>query len=207
MIRFTLLFFALWLTPSLLLAVDLPLAPEAVKPLPSGTRAPTPELISADGSACDLSRLFREKPTVLIFYRGGWCPFCNRHLAALAECELPLRQMGYQIIAVTPEAPPKLKSTAKENRVRYRLLSDRAMLAAGAYGVAFRVSVETGQDYQRNGIELPVAPDGLGFWQPVPAAFIISREGIVRFVYSNPDPENAISVNELLRAAKAAAKD
>ncbi len=189
-----------------LAAATLPNTAEQITPLLAGSHAPTPVLTDADGAAFDLARAFATKPTVLIFYRGGWCPFCNRHLAALADVEIQLRSLGYQIIGVTPDSPEQLGATAKENHVRYRLLSDRAMQAAGAYGVAFRLPAAAGKDYKRNGIDLPAAPDGDGFWQPVPAAFIVSRDGTIRFVYSNPDPENSIKINDLLVAAKAAAR-
>ncbi len=184
----------------------LPTMPEKVHPLAVGSHAPTPMLRGADDKDFDLAAALAEKPTVLIFYRGGWCPFCNRHLAALADIEIDLRTLGFQLIGITPDEPAQLTPTAQENRVRYRLLSDRGMLAAGAYGVAFRLPQQAGEDYRKNGILLPAAPDGVGFWQPVPAAFIISRDGTIRFVYSNPDPENSIEAAKLLAAAKEAAK-
>ena len=187
-------------------AGELPTTPEQVRPLPVGSHAPTPMLRGADGRDFDLAAAIAGKPTVLIFYRGGWCPFCNRHLAALADIEIDLRTLGFQLFGITPDEPAQLNPTAKENRVRYRLLSDRGMQAAGAYGVAFRLTQQSGEDYRKNGIVLPPAPDGLGFWQPVPAAFIIARDGTIRFVYSNPDPENSIEAKKLLAAAREAAK-
>jgi peroxiredoxin len=202
----------LFLAAGLLTAVrvpaadQLPLAPEQICPLAIGATAPAPVLTAADGSAFDLARAFAEKPTIVIFYRGGWCPFCNRHLAALADVELELRALGFQLIGITPDTPDKLTPTAKENGVRYRLLSDRAMRASGAFHVAFRLSPETGKGYRENGIDLPAAPDGNGFWQPVPAAFIVARDGKIRFVYSNPDPENSVAVADLLAAARIAAR-
>ena len=186
-------------------AAELPLTPESVSPLAVGTHAPTPGLIGTDGKEFDLATALTGKPTVLIFYRGGWCPFCNRHLSALADIEIDLRSLGFQLIGITPDSPDQLTSTAKETKARYRLLSDRAMKAASAYGVAYRLPPEAGENYRKTGIELPPAPDGHGFWQPVPAAFIISRDGVIRFVYSNPDPENAIEAKKLLTAARQAA--
>jgi len=195
----------LLLAGAMLRADNLPSLPARVRPLSTGSVAPAPSLVAADGTAFDLRRALAEKPTILIFYCGGWCPYCNRHLAALAEAELPLRALGLQIIGITPDAPAQLGPTAAENHVRYRLLSDRAMRASGAYGVAFRLSPAMGRGYTENGIDLPPAPDGDGFWQPVPAAFIVSRDGIIRFVYSNDDPLHPIDMDDLLVAAKAAA--
>ena len=184
------------------------LAPSAeeARPLKVGAKAPDAEVVGLDGKTAKLSAIIAGKPTILIFFRGGWCPFCSRQLAALGEHELELRSLGYQIVGVSAEGADKLSATADANHVRYRLLSDRGASAAQAYGVAYRLSADTGKAYRGNGIELTPAPDGNGFWLPVPTAFIADREGVIRFVYSNPDPSIRISSEELIAAAKAAAE-
>jgi peroxiredoxin len=181
--------------------------PESAKPLAVDAKAPSASVVALDGHAIDLGQAIAGKPTVLIFFRGGWCPFCSRQLAALGEHELDLRSLGYQILAVTAESADKLAATADKTHVRYRLLSDVGAKASTAYGVAYRLSAETGKAYRENGIELTVAPDGDGFWLPVPTAFIINRQGVIRFVYSNPDPSIRISSADLLAAAKKVAAE
>jgi peroxiredoxin len=192
---------------SLTARADLAPSAEAARPLPVDHKAPTAELIGLDSHATTLAELIADKPTILIFFRGGWCPFCSRQLAALGEHELELRSLGFQIVAVTAEAAEKLAATAEKNHVRYRLFSDPGAKASLAYGVAFRIPTETGKAYRENGIELSAAPDGNGYWLPVPTAFIINRAGIIRFVYSNPDPSVRISSAELLAAAKKVASE
>jgi peroxiredoxin len=177
---------------------------ESVRPLPVGTQAPDANVTTLDGKTVKLSDTMAGKPTIVIFFRGGWCPFCSRQLAALGEHELDLRALGYQIVAVSAEPAAKLAATADATHIRYRLLSDASAAAAQAYSVAYRIPVETGKAYRENGIELSPAPDSNGFWLPVPTAFIVNRAGVIRFVYSNPDPSIRISSEELLSAAKAA---
>lgn len=179
--------------------------PEAARPLSVGTKAPDATLLGPDGKTVTLGEALAGRPTILIFFRGGWCPFCSRHLAALGQHELELRALGYQIVGLSAEGPEKLKPTAAANHVRYRLLSDRAARASLAYRVAYRISDDTGKAYRENGIALTPAPDGSGFWLPVPTAFIIDANGVIRFVYSNADPSIRISPEALLAAAKAAA--
>jgi peroxiredoxin len=181
-------------------------SPEAAHPLAAGAKAPDAEVIGLNGKPLKLSEAIGGKPTILIFFRGGWCPFCSRHLAALGEHELDLRGLGYQILGISAEGPEKLAPTAEANHVRYRLLSDPAAKASQAYGVAYRLSSDTGKAYRGNGIELTPAPDGDGYWLPVPTAFIVDHAGVIRFVYSNSDPSIRISPEELLAAAKAAAQ-
>lgn len=203
--RLTGFFFSLILTA---IAAGSPLAesPEAVTPLAVGSSVSTAKLVKPDGGATTLAEAIAGQPTILIFYRGGWCPFCNRHLAALAENEIPLRKLGFKIVGLTPDRAEALAPTAKETQARYQLFSDRAMEAAGAFGIAFRLSAETGARYRKNNIDVPEAPDGRGFWQPVPSAFILSADGVVRFVYHNADPEHPISPEALLAAAESIAR-
>ena len=181
---------------------ELACSPEAVHPLEIGAKAPVFSLTSADGSVKNLAAIFSAKPTVLIFYRGGWCPYCNRHLAMLAELELPLRTLGFQIVAVSPDPVEKLVETHGRQHLRYQLLSDKDMLATPAYGLAYCISAENGKGFLENGIQLPPVPGSTNFWLPVPAAFIIDRGGVVRFVFSNADPEIRVSEAALLAAAK-----
>jgi len=96
---------------------------------------------------------------------------------------------------------------AAENHTRYRLFADPAARTSMAFGVAFRIPSETAKAYRENSIELSPAPDGDGSWLVVPTAFILDRHGVIRFVYYNTDPSVRISPEDLLAAAKNAAKN
>ncbi len=176
------------------------------KPLAAGARAPAVTLRAVDGSEFALAAAFAEKPTVLVFYRGSWCPFCNRQLAALGELEPKLLALGYQIIAVSPDTAEGLRAMAGKNHLDYRLLSDRAMAASAAYGVAFRLSPELEKSYGGHGVPLTPVPGGEGYWLPVPTVYLVGRDGVIKFAYSNPDYKVRLSSADLLAAADAAAK-
>jgi peroxiredoxin len=185
------------------------LAPSAAEaqPLAVGATAPAVTVTAADGTPFDLGAALSEKPTLLIFYRGGWCPYCNRELGELAEFEPKFAALGYQIIALSTDAPAGLPPTAAKNKVAYRLLSDRAMNAASAYGVAFRVDAATQKKYAGYKIALaPVPGEPDAAWLPVPTAYVIGRDRVIRFAYSNPDFKVRLPAAELLTAASAAAR-
>ncbi len=187
-------------------AADFAASPEAARPLPVGAKAPAVTLTTADGAAFALAEAFAAKPTILVFYRGSWCPYCNRQLAALGELEPKLLALGYQILAVSPDTADGLQKMAGKNHLTYRLLSDHVMTAAAAYGVAFRLSAETEKAYRGFGIALTPIPGGEGFWLPVPTVFIVGRDGVIKFVYSNPDYKVRLASADLLTAAEAAVK-
>ena len=195
--------FTFWVLPTR--AALAPSAAEA-RPLAVGATAPAVTVQSPDGSPFDLGAALAEKPTILIFYRGGWCPFCNRELGELAEFEPKFAALGYQIIALSTDAPAGLAPTATKNHIAYRLLSDRTMVAASAYGVAFRVDPVTQKKYAGYKVDLapiPGEPDAV--WLPVPTAYVIGRDRVIRFAFSNPDYKTRVPAADLLAAAAAAA--
>lgn len=198
---------ALALFPVIALAASAALAPsvDATHPLAVGTPAPDPIVRTVEGAETPLSQALAAKPTVLIFYRGGWCPYCNKHLAALADAEQDLLALGYQIVALSPDAPAGLQATSEKHHLEYRLLSDRAMTAADAFGVAFRVDAATVAKYRDYKIDLPPVPgEPEARWLPEPAVFLIDARGAIRFVHANADYRVRLPVAELLAAARQA---
>lgn len=184
---------------------ELASSPAEVKPLPVGAKVPAALVKSVEGTDLSLVDLVALKPTVLIFYRGSWCPYCNRHLAALNEVEPELLKLGYQILAISPDDLPGLRTATEKNHLNYRLFSDQGMQASAAFGLAFRVDAKTIQAYTGYGISLaavPGEPDAR--WLPVPAVYIIGRDGEVKFVHSNPDYKARLTAYQVMTAAKSA---
>jgi peroxiredoxin len=198
------LFAAALLLSASAVAAGLPANEEAVRPIAVGAKAPTAVLDSLDGASVNLAELFAAKPTILIFYRGGWCPFCNRHLASLADSEIDFRRLGYQIVAISPDPVPSIDQTAARQHLRYRLLSDRQMKVSADYQVAYRIAAADEKDYRANGINLPSIPGQPDFWLTIPTAFIVGRDGRIKYVFFNSDPSVTISPEALMTAAKAA---
>lgn len=187
-------------------AQSAPLAetPELVRPLAVGTRTPAVTVRTPDGEELKLAAALAGRKTIVIFYRGGWCPYCNQHLAALGELEPQLQAAGWQILALSPDEPAALAPTATKNKTAYRLLSDRAMAASAAFGVAFRVDEATAAKYREYGISLPPVPENpAARWLPVPAVFLVDQGGKVRFVHADADYKARLSPEALLAAAAA----
>jgi len=179
----------------------------AARPLAVGARLPAAEIRALDGATINLADLAAGRPTLVVFYRGSWCPYCNKHLAALQEIEPDLLALGVQIIALSPDDLPGLEKSRGQNHLNYRLFSDRAMHAADAFGLAFRVDATTRQKYAAYGIALapiPGDPDPEARWLPVPAAYLIDRKGTVKFAFADPDYKVRLAPAELLAAARAA---
>jgi len=80
-----------------------PLNAEDICPLLIGEILPKATLQDAEGKTVALETIIKIKPTVLVFYRGGWCPFCNMQLSSLVEIEKDILDLGYQIVAISPD--------------------------------------------------------------------------------------------------------
>lgn len=180
---------------------------DEVHPLLVGQSVPAVNLWTGSGKPIAVSKLVAAKPTVLIFYRGGWCPFCNHQLAELQSIEAELTQLGYQILAVSPELPDKLKQMQSERNLSYQLLSDFRIEAARAFGLAFRVDNSiTALVKTRYGADLQRFEGEQQANLPVPAVYIIDQQGVIQFSYINPNYQVRLHPELLLTAAKVALK-
>ncbi|PIR15628.1 MAG: antioxidant AhpC [Elusimicrobia bacterium CG11_big_fil_rev_8_21_14_0_20_64_6] len=187
-------------------AASVPESPSEVRPLLIGAAAPDASLRGLDGKAVTLKKRLAGKPTVLVFYRGGWCPYCNLHLKELKDIQKDLEALGYQTLAVTPDRPSELRKTLDKHALPYTLLSDSKMDAARAFGLAFRVDDKTIKKYEGYGIDLEKSSGEKHHWLPVPGLFIVDKSGVITFVYANPDYKIRLRGPVVLSAAKAALK-
>lgn len=177
---------------------------EAVTPLSVNNQAPEATLRRPDGEAVTMVSLYEERPSILIFYRGGWCPYCNTHLGQIAKVEPELVEMGYQILAISPDRPEALSETTAKGDYQYQLLSDSNMALSKAFGLAFRVDDQTVDKYRGFGIDLEEASGRSHRLLPVPAVYIVNTDGVIRFAHWNPDYKERLQAPDLIQAARAA---
>ncbi|WP_288879787.1 peroxiredoxin family protein [Pedobacter panaciterrae] len=175
-----------------------PLKPEDISPLLVGESIPVLKLLKSSGESFDLNKSVAGKPTILIFYRGGWCPYCSKQLSGLQEIAPDLTKMGYQIIAVSTDSPENLGKTMVKQKLSYTLLSDADLNAARKFGIAFKGP----RSYDSF---LPESSGGKNVNKllPVPSVFILNNKGTIMFEYINPDITQRLSAS-LLKAAAAA---
>jgi len=173
-----------------------------VQPLEVGDVAPVVTLHRPDGTTVDTDQLFAERLTVLVIYRGGWCPFCTRHLMELATAEAELRQLGYQVVAVSIDRPEELARSIAKAELNYTLLSDSDASLAKAMGLAFRVDDATYARLASKGMDLEQASGRDHHILPVPAIYLLDRKSVVYFAHWNPDYKTRLSGDDLLAAAR-----
>ena len=172
-----------------------------ISPLLIGEKIPMVRIPAANGKLYDLNTHIMQQSTILIFYRGGWCPFCNKELSGIQEIQDKLVKMGYQIIAISTDSPENLNTTALKQKLNYTLLSDADLAVARQFGIAFKAP----------GAYLKTLAQSTGGRDVeelllVPSVFILDQAGIIQFEYINPDFKQRISPDLLEVVAMALKK-
>jgi peroxiredoxin len=170
----------------------IPEFPTDISPLLIGETIPGMNLKTVDGITISILEKIAKKKSVLIFYRGGWCPYCNNHLAEIQTIENEILDAGFQILAISPDAPEQLSSSAEKQELTYELLSDADMQFSIAMGIAFQAN-------SRSKNRLFRVSDGLNAGLlPVPSVFVVGRDGVILFEYINPDYKQRMPGSMLL---------
>lgn len=171
-------------------------------PIKISEKVPKANVRNLEGELINLQDVVQEKPTILIFYRGGWCPYCNLQLADLNKIENQILELGYQLVAVSIDKPEKLKESLDKHKLNYILLSDSKAEASTAFGLAFYVADDYNKMLLSHNMSLEEASGEKHHILPVPAVFIVDQEGIVQFEYVNPDYKIRLDGDILLKAAE-----
>ena len=180
---------------------DVPNDPYQVRPLSVGSRAPAFAAQTVEGKLRSFGPDSYQKPTIVIFYRGGWCPYCNTQLSDLHTVEPKLRARGFEIVFMSTDQPKLLYSSLKATDIHYTLLSDSHLEAAQAFHVAYHVNDATLAKMREYGVDLESTTGTTLHELPVPSVFIIDTSGTIRYVYSNPDYKIRLGADALWAAA------
>jgi len=169
---------------------------EDIKPLLIGATLPNMELKDDNGTVVALHSLLADKPTILIFYRGSWCPFCNMHLSDIASAQEEILKLGYQIIAISPDDYINLKPMIKTDTLNYQLYSDPEGKLIQQIGLAFKASDKTKEFIatKTQGKATVILP--------VPTLMVVNTKGEILFEYINPNVKHRITKKLLLAVLK-----
>jgi len=174
------------------------------KQLGVGDKLPAAILKTQDGAAFGLASAIAQKPAVLIIYRGGWCPYCSKHLSSLVEIEDALAKEGVQLLAISPDQPSKLAETADQHSdFHYTLLSDQDIEFLEALGIVFTVPEDRVSKYKNNyHIDLEAASGRTHHKLPHPAVYVVDTSGTIRFAHIDPNYKVRLDPDAILEAVR-----
>lgn len=167
--------------------------------LKEGTKAKDFTLNNATGQTVNLYEELSKGPVVLVFYRGGWCPFCNLQLKSYQKVLPAIRELGAQLIAVSPQSPDNTLSLQEKHELEFQVVSDPGGVAAASYNILYDVP-QYMQDIMSGvmGVNLAEYNSTDRWILPIPSTFMIDESGIIRSSYINPDFMQRQSPDEIL---------
>lgn len=170
--------------------------------LKTGDRAPDFTLPDALGQHVSLSERLRSGPAVMIFYRGGWCPYCNIQLRAYQRALDGIAALGGRLFALSPQSPDGSLSTAEANQLGFDVLSDTGNQVAKAFGIAYELPQELQDAMRANGKALP-GINGDDSWElPLTATYVIAPDHTIALAVVELDYRRRLGPEDVLTALR-----
>lgn len=175
----------------------------AEQALGTGELAPKFSLPNPMGTLVGSDELLRNGPLVVSFYRGGWCPYCSIELRTLQGRLDELKAHRANLVAISPQSPDNSLSTEEKLGLSFPVLSDVGNAVARQFGLVFQIPEALREVYTGFGIDLPAANGDDTFELPIPATFVISQDGVVRWRHVDPDYTKRAEPDDVLGALRA----
>ncbi len=173
-------------------------AQEAPEGLFISSRAPDFKAKDQNGNDVRLKDLLKKGKVVLVFYRGEWCPYCNKQLSRLQDSLQLIIDKGATLVAVSPEKSENVGRTVEKTKATYPVLHDEGLKIMKAYDVEYEMQENMVTRYRNAGIDIEKINGDNGKYLPVPAVFIIDKESTVTYRFFDTDYKKRPSVKELL---------
>jgi peroxiredoxin len=168
----------------------------------TGDRAPDFTLPDPRGREVSLAILLEARPAIVTFYRGGWCPYCNSQLRAYQAILPEITARGARLVAISPQLPDGSLSTAEANELTFDVLSDIGNSVARTFGLVWSLPEELRAALLSNNKALP-GINGDDSWElPVPATYVIARDGRVALAAIDVDYRNRLEPDAILTALR-----
>lgn len=168
---------------------------------------PMPPFLLPDetGRLVALEDLTAKGPVAVTFARGHWCPYCRIAVSALADIADDARAVGAEIVAIVPDRQPFAAKLKQEAGAPFPILTDLDNGYALSLGLVFWVGEEMRALMQARGADLASAQGNDSWFVPVPATFVVGRDGVIKARHVDPDYRQRMEIDAVLAALKKAA--
>lgn len=171
-------------------------APKVGESLPDAT------LLSVDGSETTLFKSLGSEATIVAFYRGEWCPYCNAQLQSYRDSAEEFAAVGAKVIAISPEMPDVAYGTKAKHELPFTVLSDRDNRFARKLGIVFEVVEPLRSVYRDFGIDLSKGQGNDSWELPLAATFVLDKTGKVHYAFVDVDYRKRAEPSDLIEAAR-----
>jgi peroxiredoxin len=182
-----------------------------LRALKVGDKAPDFTLTGADGKTFTLSAALQNGPVVLVWYRGGWCPYCNLELAAFQQYANDFRYHGGLLVAISPDTPDHTLTTVEKHALDFPVLSDPSNAVAKKYGIVYTVPAYILERWQGK-IDLNAHQGNERHELPLAATYVVGTDGVILYAFLDTDyrvraePSEIMQLLYNMKKAKAASK-
>lgn len=166
------------------------------------SKAPDFKATDQSGVSVSLRELRKKGPVVVVFYRGNWCPYCNQELKRFQDSLTMITDKGAQLVAITPEGSDGITKTVTKTGAVFPILSDADMKIAKGYKVDYVVDDRTLGRYKNATIDLLAINGQKQAMLPVPAVYVVNKEGSITYRFFDEDYRKRVSVKEILSELK-----
>ncbi len=167
------------------------------------SKAPDFKLKDQNGMEVNLKDLRKKGPVVVLFYRGNWCPYCNKELKRFQDSLQLITGKGATLVAITPEASEGVAKTIEKTGATFPILYDADLKVSKGYAVTYDVDEKITARYKNFGNDLLEINKQKGkAVLPVPAVYVINRDGAVTYRFFDADYKKRPSVKEILDELK-----
>jgi peroxiredoxin len=166
-------------------------APKPGEPMPGFV------LPDENGDRVSLDDLLDEGPVAITFHRGHWCPYCRININALAQAQKELAKGEGQIIGIMPDLQKFVAEFKKQSDVPFPILSDMD----NGYALSLNLTIWVGAELQRmlqDRVNIPAFQGNSSWMLPIPATFVVGRDGLIRARFIDPDYRNRMTITEML---------
>lgn len=163
-----------------------------------GEKAPVFNLKDNNGKQVDLKQILKEnKAVVLFFYRGQWCPYCNKQIKDLQDSLQLLTAKGAYVIGVSPETDANVSKTVVKTKATFSIISDKDYSVMKAYKVDYVMEQGLADRYKSRGLDIALANGKTDNVLPVAATYIIDKSGKIKYAFFESDYKKRPSVKTL----------
>ena len=170
-------------------------APEPGDPLP-------PFVLPDDsGHMVSLNELLTRGPVAVTFHRGHWCPYCRININALVQAHQEIAAQGGQIVAIMPDRQKFIADFRSESKVPFPILTD----IDNGYALSLNLTIWVGAELQKlmeGRRNLPEFHGNSSWTLPVPATFVVGRDGRIRARFMDPDYRKRMAIADMLAALR-----
>ena len=171
-----------------------------------GAKMPAFTLNDSLGKSVSSKDLLKQGNLVVVFYRGAWCPFCNKYLHTLQQNLPAIKQAGGQLVAISVEPADRSMAIAKKNELQFTVLSDPNLNVARSFHIVYQLPADTDAKYKGYGIDLVKYNSTDKPELPISATYVIDKKGKIVYAYVEPDYKKRAEPEAIIAALAAIKK-